>query len=140
MIRFKNEAVYYFQYRKKEIISEGEISAYILTFVDTTHLIAMLDEYELKREAVFKSNVRLRRYRDRVYEIEREKEVNNLLQEIAQNQTKSLVALKQNIEKIDINDENFDNDIDALISRAKSNLSDVRKAVTTYINYYDEGD
>ncbi len=138
-IRLRTNQNYYFQFNKKEIYSNNKLGGYILTFVDISDLIALLDDYEAKREAVFKSNVRLRRYKDKVYQIEREKEVNHLLREIAENQEKSLVDLNHDIAQLALEDENFQSKIDDLIARAKANLNDVRQAVTTYKNYYGEG-
>ncbi len=139
-IRLKNDQTRYFQFHKKAIYSNNKLGGYILTFVDITELIAMLDDYEAKREAVFKSNVRLRRYRDRVYRIEREKEVNHLLREIAQNQEKALAELATAIDQLSIDSTAFQATIKQLIARAKSNLSDVRQAVTAYKNYYGKGE
>ncbi len=139
-IRLKADKTYYFQFHKKEIYSNDKLGGYILTFVDISELIAMLDDYEAKREAVFKSNVRLRRYKDKVYQIERDKEVSHLLNEIANNQEKALAELRHDILQLTIDDVLFESKIDRLIARAKSNLSNVRQAVTTYKNYYGEGE
>ncbi len=139
-IRLRRQKTRFFQFHKKAITSQGRISGHILTFVDISELIAMLDEYELKRAAVFKSNVRLRRYKERVYQIEREKEVNHLLREIAENQEKSLAELNSKIGQLALDDPAFDSEIDGLIASAKASLSDVRQAVSTYKNYYREGE
>ncbi len=136
-IRLKNDNKRYFQFYKKEIYSIDRVVGYILTFVDISELIIMLDEYDAKREVVFKSNVRLRRYKDRVYEIEREKEVNRLFLEIAQNQEKSLNVLNEKIKQLDIDNELFTSNINDLIMEAKTNLKDVRMAVSAYKTYYE---
>ncbi len=136
-IRLKHDAKRYFQFYQKEIYSSGSVVGYIFTFVDISELIVMLDEYNAKREVVFKSNVRLRRYKDRVYEIEREKEVNRLFSEITQNQEKSLNDLNEKIKRLDMDDEKFTSNISDLIMEAKANLQDVRMAVSAYKTYYE---
>ncbi len=136
-IRLRRDTMRYFQYYKKEILENGIVVGYILTFVDISELILMIDEYDAKREVVFKNNVRLRRYKDRVYEIEREKEINRLLLEITQNQEKSLTTLYNQIRELKIEDKKFAVTIDNLIEHAKSDLKDVRLAVSAYKTYYE---
>lgn len=138
-IRLNADHKRYFQLYKKEIYSNEDVVGYIFTFVDVSQLISMLDEYDAKREVVFKSNVRLRRYKDSVYEIEREKEVNRLFLEIAQNQEKSLTELNAKIKMLNIDAPAFDFNIDQIIDSAKANLQDVRMAVSAYKTYYEEG-
>ncbi len=136
-IRLKHDTTRYFQFYKKEIYSNDTVVGYILTFVDISELILMIDEYDAKREVVFKSNVRLRRYKDRVYEIEREREINRLFSEITRNQEKSLTALYAKIKELNIDDKAFAINIDDLIAHTKANLKDVRLAVSAYKTYYE---
>lgn len=136
-IEVASENTLYFHYHKKALLNKKEIVGYIMTFVDITHLISMLDELSENRERSKKTNLELDRYKDIVYEIEKEKEINILLDEIANNQQKSMYILKNNIEKLNINEQCFLEDLDTISEKAKLDLSDVRKAVTSYINYYD---
>ncbi len=138
-VRLKEDNKRYFQIYKKEIYSNEDVVGYIFTFVDVSQLIIMLDDYEAKRETVFKSNLRLRRYKDSVYEVERQKEINRLFLEIAQNQEKALAELDVKIKGLNIDDPTFDVNIDQIIDSAKANLQDVRMAVSTYKTYYEEG-
>ncbi|MCT4543660.1 MAG: hypothetical protein N4A63_08975 [Vallitalea sp.] len=132
-----NDNILYFQYHKKEILDKGKLAGYILTFVDITNLISMLDELSENREKTKKINLELDKYKDIVYDIEKEKEINNLLDDIANNQQKSMYILKKHLEELDINDDYFLDDLDNISEIAKSNLSDVRAAVTSYIKYYE---
>ena len=138
-INVSGTKVLYFQYNKKEIFHKEILAGYILTFVDITELISMLDELSLQQEKMSKMNVELSRYKEIVYDIEKEKEINSLLSQITENQQRKMLLLKNKIEKLNVNDENFIDKIENLIMKAKSDLNDVRQAVTVYINYYDEG-
>lgn len=136
-IKVDADKILYFQYHKKEILDKGRLAGYIMTFVDITNLISMLDKLSEHREQTKKTNIELDKYKDIVYEIEKEKEINNLLDEIANNQQKSMYILKNQLEKLDTEDDYFLDDLDNISDKAKSNLSDVRAAVTSYIKYYE---
>ncbi|MFA9399258.1 MAG: hypothetical protein ACERKV_13470 [Clostridiaceae bacterium] len=138
-IKIRGDQTLYFQYHKKKIFDKKNLAGYILTFVDITDLISMLDELSLQQEKMSKMNVELSRYKEIVYDIEKEKEINSLLSQITENQQKKMLVLKKRIEKLNVNDENFIDKIENLIIKAKSDLNDVRHAVTAYINYYDGG-
>ena len=139
LIKLTGDDMHYFQYYKKEIFDKGKIAGYILTFTDITELIAMLDELRSKQDETSKINRELITYKEIVYGIEREKEINTLLDEIVGSQQKAMHDLKGKIEKLNIEDDNFIEKTEALITDAKSDLKDVRDVVTAYVNYYDEG-
>jgi hypothetical protein len=136
-IKVDADNILYFQYHKKQILDKGKLAGYILTFVDITNLISMLDKLSENREQTKKTNLELDKYKDIVYDIEKEKEINNLLDDIANHQQKSMYILKKQLEELDINDDCFLDDLDNISEIAKSNLSDVRVAVTSYIKYYE---
>ncbi len=133
----------YFQYNKKEITDQGKTAGYIITFTDITDLITMLDNLKLKQDQTKNTNIQLALYKEIVYGIEKEKEINNLLEKIANNQQQSMLQLKMELIQLDkMIDENIDNyfhiTIRKTIENAKKNLFNVRKAVTEYINYYEK--
>jgi hypothetical protein len=139
LIKLNGDEIHYFQYHKKEIFDKGKIAGYILTFTDITELVTMLDQLRSKQEETSKINKELTRQKEIVYGLEREKEINSLLDEIVGTQQKAMHDLKYKIEKLNIEDDDFFEKTEALISNAKSDLKDVRDVVTAYINYYDEG-
>ncbi len=124
-----------FQYQIKNIINNKSVVGYIITFVDVTDLISILDKIEDSREELFKSNMKLIKYKEKVYEIEREKEINHLLKEIANNQHKLMKKLKKDIEEISLDDDNIEEEIDRLLKLSKTDLKNVRETVNTYVNY-----
>lgn len=135
-IKVESRENLYFQFHQKEIMNKGKVAGYILTFTDITQLISMLDRLGANREETKKTNIELDKYKDIVYDIEKEKEINTLLDEIANNQQKSMYILKNKLERLDINDKNFLVDLEDISIKAKSNLHDVREAVTSYVKYY----
>jgi len=128
----------YFQYNKKEIINKNSIAGYIITFTDITDLINMLDNLKIKKEEANSINTQLALYKEIVYDKEKEREINILLQEIANNQQKSMQILKKEIGYLRKNiNEDFKVNIEKAIEKAKEDLFDVRSVVSKYINYYD---
>lgn len=137
IVKVYGQEVLYFQYSCKEIFDKAILAGYIITLTDITRLIAMLDELKISQEEIGKVNNKLLKYKEIVYDLEREKEINVIFSDIANNQYKAMQRLKQQIEAVDIGD-CFVEKIDEIIKAAKNDLKDVRHAVTNYINYYDE--
>ncbi len=136
-IRLKLEEPVYLTYNQKEIIEKGKLAGYILTFVDLTDLVMMLDHLSDKQKETARINNELIKYKEIVYDKVKEEEINELLDQVADNQQKSMLVLKEKIESLDIEDKNFISQIEKVTSIAKMNLKDVRQEVTKYINYYE---
>lgn len=136
LIKLEGDKTEYFQYNMKRIYNKKSLEGYILTFNNITEFISMLDELSSKQEETAKVNKELNKYKEIVFDIEKEKEINNLLSEIANNQEKAMVELKEKIENIDYN-EDFVSQVELLIEIAKKDLKNVRNAVNAYINYYE---
>ncbi|MCT4565331.1 MAG: hypothetical protein N4A68_13590 [Maledivibacter sp.] len=136
-VKYLGDEIIYMGYSKKSIIKNNKLAGYIITFTDITELINMLDELNMKQSETVKANAKLSHYKEIVYDIEKEKEINNLLDEIANNQQKSMLELKCDIDDVKISlDGDFIQKISKIITNAKHDLQDVRKAVTAYMNYY----
>jgi len=126
-------------YQIKPIKTNRKIAGYIITFTELTKLVEMLDILKLKQEETLAANEKLSLYKDIVYGVEKEKEISTLLNEIAENQYKSMVELKEKIEKLEVlENSEFIENISEIIIEVKEDLQDVRKAVTAYMSYYDE--
>lgn len=127
----------YFSYSHKRIGDATKSEGNIITLTDITSLMDMLDELKKKQVATAKTNKDLFHYKEVVYELEKEKEINNLLDEIAANQQQSMTALKADIQRMSGSQEQyFIDEVTKLIGSAKKNLQDVRSAVTAYMHYY----
>lgn len=137
-IKLMEENTHYFQYQKKALFDKGKLAGHILTFVDITDLICMLDELHEKQEELATINTELMKYQEIVYDIEKEKEVNHLLGDIANNQQKAMVELKEEIQALALDDEKVMEKIETLLIKAKIDLKNVREAVSAYMNYYEE--
>lgn len=137
-IKYIGERILYFGYSKKPIIENQKVEGYIITFTDITELINMLDELKMKQAETVEANTKLSRYKDQVYGIEKEKEINTLLDEIANNQQKSMLELKAALNNLKGSQEDeYVENIAKIITTAKHNLQDVREAVTAYMSYYE---
>jgi hypothetical protein len=137
-IKLVQDGTHYFQYHKKELYNKGKLAGYILTFVDITDLIFMLDELHEKQKEIAAIHTELIKYQEIVYEIEKEKEINHLLGEIANNQQKAMIELKDAMQELDIDDATVTEQMEMLTIKAKADLKNVREAVSAYMNYYEE--
>jgi hypothetical protein len=138
-IKYLGKKSIYFGYSEKPIIEAEKVAGHIITFTDITGFINMLDELKQKQEETMKTNIKLSQYKDIVYNLEKEKEINSLLDEIANNQQKSMLELKGHMDKLKkCCHDDFIEKISIIINTAKDDLQDVRNAVTAYMNYYDE--
>ena len=139
IIRFMDEYPRYFQYSKKAITQKNQNEGYIITFVEVSLLMNILTELDAKRDEMNSINIRLKEYKDKVYHIEKEKEVNSLLLEIAQNQYNTMNNLRDDISLLSNNGGmDLDTKISSITQQAKHALGDVRVAVAKYREYYDE--
>jgi len=138
-IKIQTDKTTYFQYNIRDLAKENKVVGYVITFIDITELVDMLDELKRKQEVTVLANEELKKYKDVVYEMEKEKEINTILSEIANNQYKSMLSLKGEIDiaRADMEGE-FDKKLTEIIADAKKDLQDVRRAVTAYMNYYEQ--
>lgn len=136
--KYSDEKTLYFSYSEKMILNKGIIAGHIITFVDITSLIEMLDQLKLKQQETEHMHNELSRYSKIVYNVEKEKEVNTLLTEIAQNQQKSMQSLKRALASLQKNssEDCFMIDVEQVIIDAKRDLVEVRQAVSAYMSYY----
>ncbi len=128
----KNEEGRVFSESKKIVYSRGGKLAYIFTFIDVTTLFDLLDELEKKKDSINSSNKKLLKNKNKVYEMERRKEILSLLDEISSMQEKRMYDLKGKITKIDLGDEDFLERISLIIEEAKLDLKKVRELVSLY--------
>lgn len=136
-IEFSDDKNMYFQFVKKKIIDNDLIVGHIITFADITDLIVLLDELKERQVESVRINSELLRYKEIVYDIEKEKEITLLLEEIANNQHRKMVELRNKIIATkDFQGSDFPDSISSLIFTAKEDLTYVRQSVTTYMNHY----
>lgn len=116
----------------QQVHSSEKKDAVILTFVDVTRIIELLDELEEKKVEVDRSNERLLNYKERVFEFERKREIYALLEKISSEQYATMGNLKSEIDLLSIEDSDFIDKLNEIIERAKSDLKDVRNTVSIY--------
>lgn len=138
--KYNGSVVRYFSYSHKSIEDQGKIVGQIITLTDMTDLVDLLDNLKIKEEETWMIHQALKLQEESVYELEKEKEIHHLLKEIANNQQVVMIQLKQKIDALKPCDENMTLSLSDLIDACKDNLEDVRAAVTTYMDYYTEGE
>jgi|GEM_PF-859435 len=130
----KDELKHYLTYKKSELRERGELLGYIITITEVTELIELLFELEDKKKKSKTTNSQLKNYSKIVYYIEKEKEINTLLQEIIDSREDQMKQLSEMIVEIKekIDDPLFEKQIDVAISKSNEILHDIRNTVSTY--------
>ncbi len=128
----------YFTYKVGLLEEEGKNIGYIITITKITELIELLISLEEKKDESKSSNQRLKNYSEIVYHIEKEKEINILLEEIVNSRDEQMKCLSSLIcdLKNKIDDELFEKYIDITIAKSNEILEDVRGTVSKYREYY----
>ncbi len=136
MIVLGHDRKTYLSFTKKEILKHNQIAGYIITFSDMTYMIELLNELEMKELETQITNDELSAYKEIVYEVEKDKEINYLLTEVARNQQASMKRLRRDILELADIEQGFIEAITDIIKDARNDLQEVRKVVTTYRTYY----
>lgn len=109
----------------------------VLTITNITELISLLNDLEEKKSESEKLNEELKNYTKVVYHLEKEKKINNLLEEIVltrDSQMNYLIQLINDTKEV-IDDTSFENSIEQSIEQSNAILNDVRDTVTKYREY-----
>lgn len=134
----KDDEEFYFTYGFSELFHNEKIIGHIVTITNITDLILLLNDLENKKSQSIMINEKLSNYSKVVYHHEKEKEINNLLEEVVESrdaQMKHLINLIEDTKnKIDSDD--FENYIEISIEKSNEILDDVRKTVSKYREYY----
>jgi hypothetical protein len=125
-------------HKRKELRDGHKVIGHIITVTDITALIGLLSDLEEKKEKLEDVNQKLNRYAKEVYYLEKEKEINILLEEIIYSREKDMKALILMIEKIERNSDehNFEQFVDEAIINSQKILNDVRKTVSENRQYF----
>lgn len=135
-----NNSKYYFSYKYKILKNKNKVNCNIITITDITDLIEMLEDLEKTKKKHKKINEKLSDYSEKVYYMEKQKEINSLMEKIAKSQENSMLQIERKIDHAvsKIDHDTFENYIDDIILLSKNNLSEVRKAVSVYKEYYQD--
>ncbi|MCH4886510.1 hypothetical protein EZV73_02970 [Acidaminobacter sp. JC074] len=132
-IKYFGKDEMYFNLSNSLLKDKNELVGFIITFMDITDLIQMLDQLGEKQDQAVILNRQLSEYKEIVYEFEKERETIKILDEISEKQEKSMHRLKNMVKDL-ASSQAFESDINDILSRAKEDLKDVRAAVSTYMN------
>jgi hypothetical protein len=127
---------YYFAYSQSQLFDQGVIIGKVITVTNITELILLLKDLEMKKQASMQVNDELKNYSQVVYYLEKEKEINHLLEEIVLTRQDQMNQLIELISKTDSQADCFEKDIDQAICESNVILEEVRKTVSQYREYY----
>lgn len=133
-----DETEQYFTYKISMLSHNNKVIGKIISFTRITDLMTLLMELEEKKKASQLINQQLSNYSEVVYYIEKEKEVDNLLNNILTSrdqQMKELLAMISET-KGNIDETTFESYINASIQMSDGILEEVRQTVSDYRAYY----
>lgn len=122
----------YFTHKYEPLKDKEDTIGQIITIVDITKLMNLLYSLEDQKQKSKEANAKLRNYSEVVYHIEKEKEINTLLEEIVSSREKEMQSLINRIDALIDNEGDFVEQVDPVIRFNQKILEDVRKAVSTY--------
>lgn len=130
----------YFAYKIGKLQDSDRIIGSIMTITDITDLIELLGSLEDKKEKLKRANEKLQNYSNVVYHLEKEKEMNNLLEKVILSRDAQLNELSQlmNYAKEHLEDTRFVQCIDEAITKSNAVLEEVRATVSAYREYYGD--
>ena len=129
---------YYFNYKIRALYKSNTELGSIVSFTDISELIKMLNILEDKKRQSKEINKKLNKYSKVVYSIEKEKEINKLLEKIVFSREEQMEELAKiiNNAKDKIDDKLFEEYIDKAIYKSNQILEDVRETVSKNREYY----
>lgn len=134
----KDKSKYYFTYKMAELKETDKTLGHIITITEISELMKLLFTLEEKKKKSKNINSQLTNHSKVVYHVEREKELNNLLDEIINSREEQMECLAQMINKIkeEKNEQSFEEDIDKAIIKSNKILSEVRATVSMYREHF----
>ncbi len=131
---------HYFAFKSVVLKEHFKSIGYIITITEITELINLLHALEEKQEVSKSVNQKLKKHALVVYRLEKEKEINSLLEEIITSRETQMNILSQLIKRTKNNMDlpSFESDIEESIEKSNAILEDVRKTVSNYRAYYGE--
>lgn len=112
----------------------------MIIFSDISEHIRMLDHRAAQKKEFETVNQKLRQYSNIVFDMEKEKEISLLLSDITGTQQTFMDEFRKRVkalsQDLDGGQDRFNQEVDAILSRAKSNLTHIRNIVAKYRSYY----
>lgn len=128
----------YFTYKQSALKNGEKIMGYIISITDITEIMDLIQSIEERAKQTQENNLKLKDYTKIVYELEKEKKINTLLDEVIKNIDSELKRLAEQITKLQtcLDDREFETLVDGVINTNKDILYDVKKAVAAYKQHY----
>jgi hypothetical protein len=126
----------YFKHHRNYLKDDDKTIGYIITVIDITDLMKIIHDLEEKKQKSKEMNDKLKSYSEVVYYIEKEKEINKLLEEILSSREKDMQSLISMIGDLAEDKSNFKEKVEETILFNQKILEEVRKTVSVYRRYY----
>lgn len=128
----------YLTYKQSPLKNGDKTMGYIISISDITKIIELIHSIEDRTRKTQENNLKLRDYSKIVYELEKEKKINFLVDEVIKRIENQLKLLAGDIKELEgrLHESEFEILVDGVIKTNKNILYDVKKAVTTYKQHY----
>lgn len=129
---------YYLSYKLTPLFEQGNMAGYIMTFTDITALLDLLMMLEDRHRQSTSIHHKLKKYSKVVYHTEKEREINQLLDEIIVMRDEQMEELYKMIQyaKNHLENESFEAHVNGAITKSNTILEEVRCMVTKYRKHY----
>lgn len=132
-----NDTVY-LTYKQSPLKNGEKTMGYIISISDITKIIELIHSIEDRSRKTQENNLKLKDYSKIVYELEKEKRINILVDEVIKRIENQLKLLAGDIKDLEgrLQDSEFETLVDGVIQTNMDILNDVKQAVTTYKQHY----
>lgn len=130
------DADLYFLHIHDHLKDGAQIIGHIITIIDITDLVSLLNSLEDKKQKSKEANLALKKYSEVVYHIEKEKEINLIVEKIISLKEKEMHKLIDMIDSLIKDSSDYKGEIDSVIEFNQTILEDIRKTVTAYRQHY----
>lgn len=132
------EDTVYLTYKQSALKNGEKTMGYVISITDITEIIELIQHIEDRTSKTQENNLKLKDYTKIVYELEKEKKINLLLDEVIKNIDSELKRLSGDIKNLvgRLQESEFEKLVDDVIHTNKNILYDVKKAVAAYKQHY----
>lgn len=137
-VKHEKELIKYYSYNILDVKKEKKTLSYVLSIEDISEIMDLSLSLHKKKIRTEYFNQKLEQYSKIVYNIEKEKQVNKLLEKIIENREQQMKDLSKRLVNLldKIDDTNFENLIEDTIQNTNNILIDVRATVSKFRENY----
>lgn len=133
----QEDETFYYNFKTKALFDDEQCIGYILTFIDITKVLLMVDTLKSKRQQSAVLNEQLKNYSEVVYHVEKEKRIGAMINEIILNREAQVESLIKSIKDLDgASDVPYPERVNEVIEDNQHLLENVRQTVSLYRQRY----